>query len=312
MAPMAPEKIFDEQFLTRLARLSLMAKRLARGRSAGGRRSRRLGDGLEFADHRHYATGDDIRFVDWPYYARMEKLLRRLFHEHSESGVIILLDTSASMAPAQEQTSRSRRDQYGALSTFDYARRVAAAMAYVAMAALERVWICPFAESVQSPLHTSRSGANLLGVLDFLAGLCPAGRTDLLGCVRRLVDQADRPTTVLVISDLLDMGQALSQSLAVLSLHHCDVSVVQVYSPELARPLLLGPARLIDAEDGKTLAVDVTEDVVKSYNKRWNVFLAESQRTSRSRGAIYLSACSDVPLEELVLLSLRKAGVLVG
>ncbi|RPI63335.1 MAG: DUF58 domain-containing protein, partial [Planctomycetaceae bacterium] len=73
----------DERFLARLERLALIAKRLA-AQGVGPRRSRRLGDGLEFADHRDYSPGDDPRFIDWPYYARMEKLLLRLFHEHGE------------------------------------------------------------------------------------------------------------------------------------------------------------------------------------------------------------------------------------
>ena len=42
---------FDEEFLARLERLHLIAKRLASQGAPGPRRSRRLGDGLEFADH---------------------------------------------------------------------------------------------------------------------------------------------------------------------------------------------------------------------------------------------------------------------
>ena len=309
MAPTPREIVFDREFLARLDRLSIMAKRLARGQSAGGRRSRRLGDGLEFADHRHYSPGDDLRFIDWPYYARMEKLLGRLFHEHSEAGVAILLDSSASMAPPGEAAwARSA----GRLGTFDYARRVAAALAYVAIAALERVWVYPFAESLHAAMHASRGRANVLAVLDFLANLAPTGPTDLLASVRRLAQQADRPTTVLVISDLLDVAGDLSAALAALTGRGCDVSVLQVYSPWLADPPLLGPTELIDAEDGRRLAVDVTDDLLAAYRRQWDALLADCRRTCLARGAIYLSACSDLPMEQLVLLSLRRAGVLVG
>ena len=93
------DRLFDKQFLARLQQLHLIAKRLTARGAGGARRSRRIGDGLEFADHRSYEAGDDIRFIDWPYYARMEKLLLRLFHQRNEADVIILLDVSASMAP---------------------------------------------------------------------------------------------------------------------------------------------------------------------------------------------------------------------
>ena len=63
-------------------------------------------------------------------------------------------------------------------------------MAYVASAALERVWVFPFADSLQTPLHTSRSGGDVLAVLDFLTRLTPGGQTDLLASVRQLTVQS--------------------------------------------------------------------------------------------------------------------------
>ena len=75
MAVGAKSALFDEEFLAGLRRLHLIAKHVSARGGAGRRRSRRMGDGLEFADHRAYAPGDDIRFIDWPYFARMEKLL---------------------------------------------------------------------------------------------------------------------------------------------------------------------------------------------------------------------------------------------
>jgi len=84
----------------------------ARG-SAGQRRSRRLGDGLEFADHRDYSAGDDVRFIDWPYYARMEKLLLRLFHEHSEGQITNRLDSSAPLAPGGQPAEFGAVDRRG-------------------------------------------------------------------------------------------------------------------------------------------------------------------------------------------------------
>ena len=137
MAKRNRHEFFDEGFLARLERLHLAGKHVAARERGGSRRSRRVGDGLEFADHRAYAPGDDVRFIDWPYYARMEKLLLRLFHEHSESEVGILLDASGSMAPA------------GSREKFHYALRAAAALTFVAMGGLERVVIVPFDKLIE-------------------------------------------------------------------------------------------------------------------------------------------------------------------
>jgi len=293
-------EFFDEEFLERLQRLHLIAKRLTARGTRGTRRSRRLGDGLEFADHRSYAPGDDVRFVDWPYYARMEKLLLRLFHERSEADVVILLDVSASMAPG------------GAMEKFNYARRAAAALAFVAMGGLERVIVQPFADEPGERLRTGRNRGQILEVLDFLAALQPAGRTELRHCVERLARKSDAAATVLLLSDLLDCGEELSDSLAVLRAGGDEVTILHVYSPLDAAPELAGPILLQQAETDETLALDLTEELCRSYRERWQEFCAGLERTALSRGTTYVAAASDVPFEQLVLHALRRAGVLTG
>lgn len=292
--------MFDEAFLGRLQRLHLMAKRLAARGAAGGRRSRRMGDGLEFADHRSYAPGDDIRFIDWPYFARMEKLLLRMFHQRSEADVAILLDASASMAPG------------GVLEKFDYACRAAAALAFVAMGGLERVIVQPFAAEPGEPLHTGRNRGQILEVLDYLARLEPGGRTDLARSIDRFARRLDAPATVLLISDLLDCRDDLSGALARLRGGRCEVTILHVYSPMDAAGELNGPVRLEHAETNEAMVLHVTEDVRASYRRRWEAFCAGLARTAASRAATYVAAPTDVPFEHLVLHTLRQAGVLAG
>jgi hypothetical protein len=77
--------IFDEDFLRRLERLSVLVRRPVRGGLKGGRRSVKRGQSVEFADYRDYALGDDLRQLDWNVYARLEKLLVKLFIEEEDS-----------------------------------------------------------------------------------------------------------------------------------------------------------------------------------------------------------------------------------
>ena len=291
-----PHTLFDDDFLARLEQLHLLAKRLAAGGASGPRRSRQIGDGLEFADHRDYAAGDDVRFVDWPYYARMEKLLLRLFHQHSDADVMILLDCSASMAPG------------GDAAKFDYARRLAAAMAYVAMGSLERVTLLPFAQQPAPPLRTGRNRGRILQVLAFLSALQCGGRTELGRCVAEVV-AAQRPRgTVLLISDLLDCQDDLSQGLARLAQAN-DVAVLHVYSPQEATPALSGAVVLQQAETMQELPTHATPQLLESYAKVWQEFRTSTERTCLSRGATYVAADTAVPFETLVLQTLRRLGV---
>ena len=81
--------VFDEDFLRRLERLSVLVRRPVRGGLKGGRRSVKRGQSVEFADYRDYALGDDLRQLDWNVYARLEKLLVKLFIEEEDLTVAL-------------------------------------------------------------------------------------------------------------------------------------------------------------------------------------------------------------------------------
>jgi uncharacterized protein (DUF58 family) len=291
------EELFDEALLGRLQRLHLIAKRMAfRGRG-GRRRSRGVGDGLEFADHRDYAPGDDLRFIDWAYYARMEKLLLRLFHRHSEAPVALLVDVSASMAAPNE----------GKLL---YALRTAAAMAYVAMGGLERVVLVPFSDRLHPPLTTGRNRGEIPRVLDFLAELAAGGRTDLVRCAEQFARAYGSAGTVLLLSDLCDARVALPAALGRLTADGRDVAVVHVLDTPSAE--VSGPVVLQHAETGTEMTAVVTGELLRAVDERREAQRAACERACAARDAAYVAAPTDLPFERLVLHSLRRAGVVAG
>ncbi len=292
------KKLFDDDFLRRLQRLGLLAKRIfAAAPTPGQRRGPRMGDGLEFADHRAYAPGDDLRFLDWHYYARMERLLLRLFHEHSEGAVTLLLDCSESMG-------------LGEVCKFDYARRMAAALAYVAMASLDRVNILPFAESLHDGMKTGRNRGQILEVLEFLEGLAPAGPTRLADAAEQFNRSRSRPGTVMILTDMIDVADALSDALGFLRRPKNEVIALHIVDVADASPRMLGAGRLAAVESGRQMSVHVTEEVLASYRRRWAEFTTALRKTCLSRSTLYLQAPTSAPFERLVLETLRRAGLL--
>ena len=100
----ATTNLLTAEFLSRLDRLALMARKTQLGMTKGERKSKRRGSSVEFADYRDYVQGDDLRHVDWNIYARLESLYLKLFHEQEDLTVHLLLDASRSMgfgAPAK-------------------------------------------------------------------------------------------------------------------------------------------------------------------------------------------------------------------
>ena len=297
-APKERRRLFDDPFIARLEQLHLIAKRLTdRGTSPGQRRSRRLGDGLEFADHRDYTPGDDVRYIDWPYFGRMGKLLLRMFHQHSESVVTILLDASGSMGLGESP------------GKFDYARRAAGALAYVAMGGLERVNLRTFAEGLGDQFAAGRNRGQILQVLDWLAGLAPGGQTQLLAATEQISRSQPRGAAVLVLSDLLGCQEQLGQSLARLRSVGHDVAVLHIISPADSEPPAAGGVLLEEIETQQRQSITITPSVAESYRRVWAKFCTGCQAVCTSGGATYVAARTDQPLDRLILQTLRKAGI---
>ena len=121
-----PETFFDAEFLKKLERLRLIAKRLSWANAKGEHPSSRRGFSLEFSDYRRYQQGDDLRYVDWNIYRRLDRLLLKVFTADEEMNVYLLIDTSRSMAE-------------GTPPKIDYAKKVAAALGYIGLKNLDRV-----------------------------------------------------------------------------------------------------------------------------------------------------------------------------
>src|SRR6186713_3413162 len=167
--------LFDSDFLSKLEYLSLVSRRIFRGSLLAQRRTMQFGGGIEFAEHREYSAGDDLRYLDWNIYARHGDLLLKRFQEEEDLHVYFLLDCSRSMG-------------FGNPPKFDLARQVTAALAYIALADLDRVAVLAFSQGVVAEFPLTRGKARILPLMRFLEGLEVAGEdTNLAKATRELV-----------------------------------------------------------------------------------------------------------------------------
>ncbi len=312
----AGEDLFDEAFLSKLAYLDIVAKKLFSGGGRGERRARRRGAGLEFADHRRYSPGDDFRHVDWNVYARLGKLLLRLYEEEEDLTVYLLVDTSASM------TSGDGRK-------LDYARRVAAALSYVALANMDRAAVVPFADGLGPTLPPARGKARAFAVFDFLRGLDAGGPTRLEDSVRAFVHRTRRPGLAVVLSDLYASRAAAGRpadasrlatapaglgpaeaALDLLRYHRFEPFVLHVTDARERRPRLRGDLTLVDRETGEAREVTVTPRVLARYEAAYEARGRAVEAACRRRQVPYLRAPVEVPFDDLVLRIFRTGGFL--
>ena len=294
--------LFDSAFLAKLEQLHLLARKLARGDRRAERRSRQQGSSLEFADYREYSEGDELRRIDWPAYARLERLFVKLYEQEQDLPVSFLVDASASMRWTPEEDGRH--------SKFDAARRLAAALAYIALANLDSVNVHFFATRLLGELGVSRGKTQFHSVLEFLRKAPEQDRpTSLVDCVRAFTQRVKRRGLVVILSDFFD-DAGWEEPLSLLRHSQFDVHALQVLHPAELAPTELGDLRLLETERGGAIEITANEHLLRRYREEVDAFNEALEKFCLQRGIAHARVMSDVPFEEVVLKVLRD-GIMV-
>jgi len=257
----------------------------------GERKSPRRGSSVEFADYRPYEVGDDLRYVDWNAFGRLNRLYLKVFMDEEDLCVHLLLDASASM-------------DFGTPSKFQYAQRLAAALAFIGFVNLERVGIAVFRDRLSEGWLPTRGRNQYLPVEAFLAGVVPAGPTRLNDALRQYARQAKDSGVAVVISDFLD-PTGFEEGLRALMERRFDIHVIHVLAGEELHPPYGGDLELMDAETGEVREVSVDAETLRAYERALAGFLAGVEGFCRAKELNYVRVSTEVPLDDLVLRRLK-------
>jgi uncharacterized protein (DUF58 family) len=287
--------LFPSDFLTRLEYLSIISKRVFRGSLLAQRRTMQMGSGIEFSEHREYSAGDDFRYLDWNVYARHGDLLLKRFQEEQDLHVYLMLDCSRSMG-------------FGEPQKFDLARHLIAALAYIALADLDRIAVLAFADGVLDEFPLTRGKARILSLMSFLEGLTVTGAdTDLGKSVQGLLHRGRRTGLAVVVSDLFD-EHGFQTGLDQLRYRRYDGHVIQLHDPREAEPALLGDVELVDVETDSMRKVTVTEKNLRTYRKLFSDHQSSVRDYCRNHGLGCTQTPSTVRFDDLILKMMRHAG----
>jgi uncharacterized protein (DUF58 family) len=302
--------ILDETLLRKLEQLSLIARRVRVGQTTGERRSTRRGTSVEFADYRDYAQGDDLRRVDWNIYARLKRPFVKLFEEEEDLAVHILLDGSGSMDWGGKGNTETR-GHGDKENKWTYARRLAAALGYVALVSGDRLTVTNL--NSPSAIRNSQFGpvrgrGHTLRLFEWLEGQGAEGTTDLNASLRAYAISGGRAGLVVLISDLFSPVGYVDGVTALAARGH-EVAVIHTLSPDEVEPPLGGDLRLLDVETGDPQEVTIDGGMRALYRRRLDAWRDEIQATCRARDVHYVPVETDTPFDRVVLYGLRKAGI---
>lgn len=252
--------------LRRLRHLQFASRRPVQGRFTGRHASPQRGQSLEFIDYRAYLPGDEVGDIDWKIYGRTDKLFIKRFEHTTNMACHLLVDASASMAYAGLDGGA------GSESKYDYACRIAAAVAFLVTQQQDVVSCGMVREGLAEMQRPGQTYGHLLGILDTLERTQPSGEAHLADAVTQLMGRVPRRGLLIVLSDLLEPSPAILAAIGQFVARGGQASVFHVmHNDELHLPDH-DNVLLVDSETQRELPVNFA-DVRPAYQHRLKTFL---------------------------------------
>ena len=211
--------ILHAEDITSLQSLQLFARTVVEGFTTGQHASPHKGFSVEFRQHRPYVQGDEIRRLDWKIFGRTDRFYIREFDEETNLRATVVLDASGSMG---------YRGQKGILK-FDYARKLAASLAYLLMSQQDAVGLITFDSKVRDIIPCRTKITHLHLMLETMVKTEPGKDTSLAPVLESLAQRLKRRGLVILISDFFDDPAALLQAIGVLRKKGHEIIALQLW-----------------------------------------------------------------------------------
>jgi uncharacterized protein (DUF58 family) len=278
----------DNDLLSRLGALPIESRVPMMGNVAGKHRSPHRGSSVEFAEYRKYVAGDDTRRLDWKAFARSDRFYIKEFEADTNLRAYFVVDASGSMAFAGKGESK-----------IQYARRIAASLAYLLVNQGDAAGLSICTDKLHLEVPPSRRAAHLERFFSTLAQIEPSGETGLVGALHTIAEKIGQRAFVVILSDLFAEPADLGDALQHLRYRKHDISVFH-----LMDPLEIGfefdrPHRFVDIEDGTALVAEPTL-IAEEYKSSLREFLAAVRAKCHDAAADYQLVTTDTPLEPLL------------
>ncbi len=215
------------------------------GTVTGMHKSVHRGSSVEFAEYRKYVPGDDIRHIDWRVFGRTDRFYMKEFEAETNLRCYLVVDTSASMGFGAGEENK-----------FDFARRMAATLAYPLMQQGDAVGLTAFAGRRRRDLPPRYTPSHLRNIFDVLGQLAPHGPTDIVGALHDLAERIHRRSLVLIFSDFFTDIEPLLDCFQHLRFRKHDVGVFHLLGRQELQFGFDRPIRFADMESSFAQVTD--------------------------------------------------------
>lgn len=290
-------KYYDPQTLAKVKDLELKARRIIEGFVSGSHKSPFQGVSVEFAQHREYVVGDDVRHIDWKVFGKTDKFYLKQYEQETNLVCNVLLDVSSSM-------------DYGSAATtkLEFARHLAAALAYLVIHQSDSIGMVFFEDQIRYQIPPSGASSHLKQVFHVLANCEPANVPSNLGRVLdELAERLNKRSLILILSDCFDDLERILAGLKHLRYRRHEVVLFHV----LDRAELefdFQQLTLFKGLEGLPDMLTEPKGLRKAYLKEFGDFLFELQRGCRATNVDYQLARTDQPIGQYLATYLAERG----
>lgn len=275
----------DPIALMRIKNLQLRAKVVVEGFYTGLHRSPYHGFSVEFSEYRQYSPGDDPRYVDWRLYARSDRYYIKRFEDETNLRCYLLVDMSRSMG-------------FGSLAyaKVEYARTVAATLAYFLSLQRDAVGLVTFDEGISEYLPARYRPGHLHRLMLCLEQPLAGKGTNLTAPMEQIAGTVRKRGLMVLVSDLLAPVDTLETDLGYLRARGHEVVVLRILDPAELDFTIADPAMFRDLESGRQIYVDPGAARAQ-YLERFAEHTAAVERACSNLGIDLFQMSTERPLE---------------
>jgi len=281
-------KYLDPQILSQIGPLDVAVRQVVEGLRIGLHRSPARGISSEFTAYRQYVPGDETRHIDWKAYARCNRYYIKLFDAETNFVANMLLDASQSMTYSS-----------GKISKIEYAKYLAASLAYLVVDQRDSVGVGVFDGKLQNYIEPKSNMRILHDISNELEKVTPQPRTNVAAILHEFAQRMSRRGFVMLFSDLFDNTEEFIEGLNHLRYRGHNVIVFHILDPHELEFPLSGMWKFIGLE-GEGDLITQPARVRTSYLKELESFITRIKKACNRAEVDYVLVNTSDPVEHVL------------
>jgi uncharacterized protein (DUF58 family) len=287
-------KVLNPQTIMAIKDLSLAAKTIIDGFMTGINKSSIKGLGMEFSQYRSYQPGDDLRWLDWKMYGRSDRYYIRESEMETNISVRLLIDASGSM-----------NHEDAGIKKIDYARYMAAALAYLAHLQSDAVGLYIFRDGDLVSLSAKQDFQHLSRLFYQLENLQATGSFTSANHFNDIYTRSQKRELLIFITDFYQQDEEIIKLLDTMVALKNEVVVFHLMGKNELEMDFKGYSTLEDLETGETVQFNSTGKE-KLYQEKLENYLTQVRTQLLERNVAYKLIRTDEPLDQALREFLKQ------